>query len=294
MPTQNLTVRLADDLREDAEARARQEHRSLADLIRSAVKAYLADDAAGEALRHALHRAEAAEAALERARARPTPTEKWAASKAASKRAQDDLRESREDRFAAALEDATTEDPATVPHLAVLSGFSRMWCRELLLALTEAGYAEKTDRGQWIPVPGTDVRKGIRETRSIQQARPRSARTAPEVQDGSSPAPVPAVPAAQARETAEVHSAAKGNGRIAGARAKAAAAGAPLVAAKDLPRPAARPATAVFQEPGQGMIVTEPVPEVPDHAGKPRGRAGKRCEHRLPAGAWCKTCQQPK
>jgi hypothetical protein len=39
------------------------------------------------------------------------------------------------------------------------------------------------------------------------------------------------------------------------------------------------------------MIVTEPVPEVPDHGGK-RARTVKKpgCNHYVPAGTKCKIC----
>lgn len=55
-------------------------------------------------------------------------------------------------------------------------------------------------------------------------------------------------------------------------------------AREDLPRPGA----AVFQPAGEGKTVTEVPP------GKPRGSRRSQCPHRLPPGAWCKTCQQPK
>jgi hypothetical protein len=229
------------------------------------------------------------------------------------KQARAGLRQVQEDRFIAALEAATKEDPATAPHLAALSGFSRFWCRDLARALTAAGFLEKIADGHWVAVPGKDLHEGMREARAIAQTG--AARIAPskrEAPDGSSPATVPPVAAEKATDVAG----ASPEGRLraeriqgmmngdridredradlARAAERAAEVGAPLVAAKDIPRPAARPATAVFQEPGQGMIVTEPVPEVPDHGSKPRGRGGKRCPHRLQPGAWCKTCQQPK
>jgi hypothetical protein len=174
------------------------------------------------------------------------------------KQARAGLRQVQEDRFIAALEAATREDPATAPHLAALSGFSRFWCRDLARALTAAGFLGKVADGQWVPVPGRDLRAGMREARAIAQTG--AARIAPskrEALDGSPPATVRPVAAEKATDVAGAHSAAKGNGAwaepgkaarktrtLAQATVRAEEVGAPLVAAKDLPRPGAGP---VFQ-----------------------------------------------
>ena len=176
MPTPNVVVRLAPELREPAEARAKAEHRTLTEVIRSALRQYLTGDDGGEALTHAVHRAEAAEAELERTRAA------LAAARAqrnavratdAERQAKASLRAGQEARLTAALEAATREDPATAPRLAVLSGYGKFWCRDLARALAETGYLERTGPGQWIAVPGKDISEAMPAAKRLAQSRSR-------------------------------------------------------------------------------------------------------------------------
>ena len=180
MPSRNLVVRVADDLRELAEARAVQEGRNVADVVRSALRAYLTADAGGEALRRAVERAETAEAELRQiggrtavARAREARTE----AVTAARKAQVSLAEVQADRFAAALEAATREDPATPAGVATATGFTQNWSYKLLRALAVLGYMEKAGRGEWLPVPGMDIREGIAAAKA--EAQNGAARVAP-------------------------------------------------------------------------------------------------------------------
>jgi hypothetical protein len=235
------------DLRELAQSRADEEHRNLSDVANSALRAYLTGDDGGEARKHTIRRLAELEAELERTRAELEAARQGVirvSAEGREKQARAGLRQVQEDRFIAALEAATKEDPATAPRLAALSGYSKFWCRDLCRALEAAGFLGKVADGQWVAVPGRDLRAGMREARAIAQTG--AARIAPskrEAPPGSSPATVPPVAAAKATDVAGAHSAAKGNG-IARAAKRAEAVGAPLVAAKDLPRPGAGP---VFQ-----------------------------------------------
>jgi len=262
MPTQNYVVRLAPALREAVDARARAERSSTADVVRNAIAAYVAGDApATAALNAAIARAQRAEAALDRSAA------------ARSREAQIDLRGSREDRFAAALQAAMRGHPATAPWLSDMSGFGRDWCRDLCRALVAAGYAEKIRDGEWVPVPGMDIRKGLEEVRAA-------------AQPGRIGRPPVAAPAAEGADA------------LAGVRQRAAAKGAPLVAAKDLPaRPprklAAQRAVREAAEAGSPRL-PRPAPDGPP--GAPVFRAGPDvdCAHENMRGikGVCPDCKQ--
>ena len=181
MPTQNFIFRAEDELHELAKARAKADGINVSDVGRAALREYLTGDDGGEPLRLALHRAEAAEAEVKRLE------EKLAAAKHgvpvrdvagvrrarvdAGRRARVDARKARDDRFAAALGAATAEDPATTPRMATLTGYSARWCRDLLRTLGEAGYAEKAGNG-WVPVPGRDIREGVRAAKDLAQRGP--------------------------------------------------------------------------------------------------------------------------
>src|SRR6202044_3302757 len=155
---------LAPELREPAEARAKAEHRTLTEVIRSALRQYLTGSDGGEALTHAMRRAEAAEAELERTRAALVAARAQRSvvrATDAERQAKASLRAGQEARLITALEAATREDPATAPRLAVLSGYNKYWCRDLSHALTGMGYLEQTGRGQWIPVPAKAISEAM-------------------------------------------------------------------------------------------------------------------------------------
>jgi hypothetical protein len=61
--------------------------------------------------------------------------------------------------------------------------------------------------------------------------------------------------------------------------------GPPRTAVADTP-----PGTVVFMEPDAEPVVGSPVPEPADHSAKKGRAATGKCSHRVPAGAWCKTC----
>ena len=199
MPTQNLIVRTPDDLRELAEARAKRDGCNKSDVARAALRAYLAGDDGGEALRHALLRAEAAEAKVKRLEKALASARKGVVvmDVATAKQARAGEREARDGRLVSALEAATAEDPATAPRLAALTGYAALWCRDLLRALGEAGYLEKTGPGQpieWVPVPGRDMSEGIRAAKALAQRGPNRV-TAGRRGKPASPAPVVFKPA---------------------------------------------------------------------------------------------------
>ena len=66
-----------------------------------------------------------------------------------------------EDLFAEALEGADATSPATPKDLGVTSGRGRTWCHGQLGALMEIGYVTQVTRGQYVPVPGMDIRQGM-------------------------------------------------------------------------------------------------------------------------------------
>lgn len=171
---------------------------------------------------------------------------------------------------------ATPEDPATPARLAAVSGLMYRQVLRILAALVAAGYVTRIEKGCYLPAPGMDPLEGMGAIRGRVAALNGASGGSGEA-DGGSPVPVPRVtPAAASRAR---------NGKLAGAVERASAAGAPLVAAKDLPRPGA----AVFQEPGAQAVAVD-VPEVPDHSGK-RSRARAKCTHYVPAGTKCKICE---
>ena len=179
MPTPNLIVRTPPDLRRLLEARAEREHCSLSVVARSAMRTGLNRDDSSEALERALHRAAAAEAKVKRLEKALASARKGvvvmdvATAKQARRPA--NARPRGRARLVSALEAATAEDPATAPRLAALTGYAALWCRDLLRALGEAGYLEKAGPGQpkqWVPVPGRDIREGIRAARALAQRGP--------------------------------------------------------------------------------------------------------------------------
>lgn len=272
----NFTVRLSGTLRRAAQARARREGTDLSEILRRMVEDWAGEAEPGARFDH--RRLEAAQAELGRV------TAELAALKADVSPDADSTEGG--DRFIEALKGATPDRPVATERLIAVSDLARYTVRRVLTILVREGYVFRTARGWYAYVPGTDLREGMRIARKeVQHGAARIAPSKRDAPDDSAPVP-------------EAHSAArKKNGRIARVAERAGAAGAPLVAAKDVPRPAVSAATAVFQEPGSELVVTAEVPEAADHSaapGKPRGSSRKRCEHRLPAGAWCKTCQQPK
>ena len=179
MPTQNLIVRTPDDLRELAEARAKRDRCSVSDVVRYALRAYLTGTPLTDwpGARHALHRAEAAEAKVKRLEKALAAARNGVVvmDVATAKQARAGEREARDGRLVAALEAATAEDPATAPRLAALTGYAALWCRDLLRALGEAGYLEKPGPGQpkqWVPVPGRDIDEGVKAAKALAQRGP--------------------------------------------------------------------------------------------------------------------------
>ena len=252
MPTPNYVFRFDPDLRRLAEARAAEEHRNLSALMHSAVRAYLTGDDGGEVLNHAVRKMAELEAELEQARAELERARQGFIRNRASgleKQARVIERQGREDRYAAALTSATRENPVTAPRLSALSGWNARWCRDLAIALTGTGYAEKVGPGQWIAVPGRDVREGLQAARKLAQHG--AATIAPhkrEARDGSPPAAVPPEPAAEAVRPAEGKSAAaaeRPRQRRTAARERAGS-GSPPLAAADRQRP-------VMAEPEDGQ-----------------------------------------
>lgn len=69
---------------------------------------------------------------------------------------------SQEDLFAEALEGADASSPATPKDLGEISGRGRTWCHGQLGALVEIGHVTQITRGLYVPVPGMDIRQGMR------------------------------------------------------------------------------------------------------------------------------------
>ena len=84
---------------------------------------------------------------------------------------------SQENLFAEALQGATADSPATPRDLAATSGRGRTWCHDQIGALVEIGHVTQVSRGQYVPVPGMDIRQGMAEIKA------RNARLAREARD---------------------------------------------------------------------------------------------------------------
>lgn len=282
MPTTTHTVRIPDDLKAEADQAARDLRMSFSDYVRAALAEKLGKEpqrgAEGQAAIRAAVREAEAEAHSLRIRNGMLARQLAAATgQPADIPARPAVQALAEKRFAAAMEAAAPAEPATPFSLSLATGQDRNWCGRRLAILTASGHVTRIRKGEYVPVPGADIAAGLAEARGrVTELAAGAAQEARERAEAPAPQPAPREQAAAATATR--------NGRIGRARDKAAAAGAPLVAASDLPRPGA----AVFQPAGEDKTVTE----VP--SGKPRGSRRARCPHRLPAGAWCKTCQQPK
>lgn len=83
---------------------------------------------------------------------------------------------SEEDRFAEALQGAASDFPATPRDLAATSGRGRTWCHDQLNALVEIGFVTQVSRGQYTPVPGMDIRRGMAEVKARNTKLAREAR----------------------------------------------------------------------------------------------------------------------
>lgn len=276
--TSTTTVRIPEDLKTAALKAAGDLRVSFSDVTRDALAEYLARPqgaAAGQSVIRDLQaenaslkaQLEAARAALARAAA-PDRSRGGTRNRAMTR----DYAAA-EDRFAAAFAQASPDSPVTPAFMALATGMDADWCGRRLLVLTASGHGVKIRRGEYCPadgMTGKDIRAALNGThgRLLELA---------------------AGAAQEARERPA------GNGRLDGARDRAAAPGAPVVAARDLPRPGAaadRGPAAIFK-PADAAGPVLPVHDIAP-AGRERGRSRKRCDHRLPPGAWCKTCQQPK
>ena len=83
---------------------------------------------------------------------------------------------SQEDRFAETLQGATADSPATPKSLMQASGRSSSWVHDRIAALAEIGHVTQVSRGQYVPVPGTDVRRGLAEIKTRNDRLAREAR----------------------------------------------------------------------------------------------------------------------
>ena len=83
---------------------------------------------------------------------------------------------SQEDRFAETLQGATADSPATPKSLMQASGRSSSWVHDRIAALAEIGHVTQVSRGQYVPVPGTDVRRGLAEIKARNDRLAREAR----------------------------------------------------------------------------------------------------------------------
>ena len=142
MSTRNFIFRADDGLHDLAKARAQRDGCDKSEVGRRALRLYLTGDDGVQARGPRV---------------------------AAARQARVDARNARDERFAAALGAATAEDPAAAASLAALTGFSPDWCRDLLQALDRAGYLEKTRHGRYVPVPGRDIREGVKAVKALAQ-----------------------------------------------------------------------------------------------------------------------------
>ena len=237
MPVKNYNYRLAPDVKEPFDAR----RDSLGLTDSAAVRIAMIEWANGDdslalresaeavkALRdeNAALRAELAQALrrLGRVRDVKAPPGSPYASDIAKRRA-----------FATACRSASWAAPLTPAAAAALSGYAKTYAGHLLAAMAGLGYLDRPRPAEYVPVPGMDMDKGVAEARHAVSAAS-MARSRAAGGGGQSPSPVPHVTPAEAGGAAGGSSAATGNGRIARAREKAEAVGAPLVAAKDVRR----------------------------------------------------------
>ena len=157
MPSRNIVLRDTDGLGELIKERAEAERRSESAIIRSAIRQYLTGDDGGEALRHAVRRAQVLEAKLDSTR---DDLAKLRASVAA-----DVTLTWQEDRFTEALEGASPDRPVATARLISVSGWTREWVKEILASLVRQGCITRVKTGWYAPAPGADVREGLRVAR---------------------------------------------------------------------------------------------------------------------------------
>ena len=83
---------------------------------------------------------------------------------------------SEEARFAEALQGATADSPATPRGLMAESGRGSSWVHDQLAALLEIGHVTQVSRGQYVPVPGMGIRRGLAEIKARNARLAREAR----------------------------------------------------------------------------------------------------------------------
>ena len=83
---------------------------------------------------------------------------------------------SQEERFAEALQGAGADSPATPKTLMAGSGRGSSWVHDQLAALLEIGYVTQVSRGQYAPVPGMAIRRGMAEIKARNARLARQAR----------------------------------------------------------------------------------------------------------------------
>jgi LAGLIDADG-like domain len=81
-----------------------------------------------------------------------------------------------EDRFCDTLEDATADSPVSPADLIKASGMGRSWVFGRLAALAEIGMVTQVSRGRYTAVPGSDIRRGLREIKARSERLAREAR----------------------------------------------------------------------------------------------------------------------
>lgn len=199
MPTPILSARVPPDRRAEAERRAHEEHLSLGEYVNAAIEERNGRMPCGNCAR-AEQRAAVAEARLAEAQAELAELRARVAGIAGVQVPAARAGADQEDRLLAALEAATPERPVTVHDLSVLSGYSAATLSDRVSLLVELGYATKPRKGLYVPVPGKDLKEGLREVKdrwAAYQRDRRHAQTVPAPPASPSPAPAPVKPAAK-------------------------------------------------------------------------------------------------
>lgn len=163
MPTPARAMRLPEDLTGAAQRKGRELGlRTLTDCVAAALSewtgtgepAALGLAAAREEAASASARAERTERELSSVRA------ELAKLKSAVARSADLTWQ--EDRFIQALKAASPASPVATARLITVSGWSYRWVRSLLATLVSEGVITRVTKGWYAPVPGADLREGVR------------------------------------------------------------------------------------------------------------------------------------
>lgn len=270
----SISIRERGDLMAEVERKARESRLDRSGAVTAALQMWTGADGCAHC-KQADIRAEAAEAELAEVRAALAKIQRAMGMPATMPSASTDKFE----RFALALEKATPAFPARPRDLAAVSRYHPSRTQAFLAGLMEDHCVTSAVKGGYVPVPGADIREGMRailareaagraESRAASR-RPPEARTEPPAAVSAPGRKAPRQRKADSPVAASPDRAPSRTVTIERLREEIP----DVTAASELERPAARPGYAAFQEPEGARIVIEGGPKsCPPH---PKRRVNK-------------------